>query len=125
MADDTVFIEGRSRDTAIALLKAAGDLGHPLDVVRTTLNGYYAPADVAKAYEDGVEYTPAEKSKPAAEDEAEAPTEESPAEEQADEVEQPSKKASTEAWAAYAETKGYDPARGLTRKELIAEYGQS
>ena len=124
MSDDKVFIQGRNRDTALAILAAAGELGYPLDVVRTTLNGYYAPAAVVKKYEAGVEYTPAKEAAPEPAAEATEAVEAEVVEAEA-EVEQPSKKASTEAWVAYAETKGYDPARGLTRKELIDEYGQS
>lgn len=153
MADnENVFIEGRSRDKAIALLAAAKEAGHPLDVVRTTRNGYTAPADVAKIYEDGVDYEPAdivgtpaptgevapdsgnqtEAEKAAAEAEGEAEsdvTAESEAETEAETevaaVEEPAKNASTEKWAEYAATKGYDTERGLTRDELIAEYGQN
>lgn len=124
---DTVFVAGRGREKAIALLAIAGELGYEPGVVRTTLNGYNVPADVAKKFDASVEYEPAPEKPiaPAVVVLPDAPLpEETEAEEDADD-EIPAKNASLEAWIAYAETKGYDTARGLTRNDLIDEYGQN
>lgn len=119
----TAFVAGRGREKAIALLAIAAELELPADVVRTTRNGYTVPVEVAKKFDETVDYEPASE---APEEEApeagEAPAEEA---EEVAEAEEPAKNASLEAWVAYAEKKGYDTARGLTRNDLIEEYGQN
>lgn len=49
------LIVGRgSRETAIALLKAADDVGAPVESVRTVMDGFVVPSEVADKYEESV-----------------------------------------------------------------------
>jgi hypothetical protein len=128
---DAVFVEGRGREKAMALLAIAAELKLPLDVVRTTLNGYMVPADVAKKFDAGTSYVPAKVEAKVDAPSAPKATAETEAEDkpalvaEKSEAEQPAKNASLEAWISYAKTTGYDKKRALTRNELVAEYGQN
>lgn len=50
MKDDEVFVAGRSRETARALLDAAEAVGAEAGVVRTQQDGYIVPEEVAAKY---------------------------------------------------------------------------
>lgn len=130
-----VFIAGRSRERAAALLDIAKELGLEPQSVLAVRNGYHVAPAIAEFYTDGAvteaEVTEApvvvaEVVEVDAEVEFEVEVEETEAEIEAEapEVEKPKGNASLEAWTAYAITKGYDPSRELTRNELVEEYGQ-
>lgn len=56
--DGQVLVPGRSRETAAALLKVAGD---DAASVRTSAEGYLVPEKVAKAYEASLKKSSAKK----------------------------------------------------------------
>lgn len=70
LADGEAFVQGRSRDTAEALVTAAAELGLK-GSVKTTYDGYRAPAEVVEAAgfsastESSVPENPADHSDPA------------------------------------------------------------
>lgn len=70
LADGEAFVQGRSKDTAAALVTAAADLGLK-GSVKTTYDGYRAPVEVveaagfATATESSVPENPADHSDPA------------------------------------------------------------
>lgn len=149
------LIVGRgSRETAIALLKAADDVGAPVESVRTVMDGFVVPSEVADKYEESV--AEAERNEVRRfEEDAEQPTNvrqsntepvtdseianvglensgDTTAEaavasrEQGDKgADVPAKSASKGDWEAYAVSQGYDTEEGLTKDQLIERYGAS
>jgi hypothetical protein len=121
------LIVGRGdRDTAVALLKAADDTGHPVESVRTVMDGFVVPAEVADKYEEAVaaksrkevrRFESAEEASGEAADESEGEGDEG--------AEVPAKSASKGDWEAYAVSQGYDAEEGLTKDQLIERYGVS
>jgi hypothetical protein len=121
------LIVGRGdRDTAVALLKAADDTGHPVESVRTVMDGFVVPAEVADKYEEAVaaksrkevrRFESAEEASGEAADESEGEGDEG--------AEVPAKSASKGDWEAYAASQGYDAEEGLTKDQLIERYGVS
>lgn len=128
---DIVFVAGRSRERAQALLAAADKIGADRTTVRAIQNGYNVPRAIAEEYlGEKLVDAPAESAPEAPEAPAEEPTEDVPdggddVEDEAEEVEKPRGNASLQAWVDFAVTQGYDPSRGLTRNELVEEYGQN
>jgi hypothetical protein len=138
MADnDIVFVAGRSRDRAQALLAAADKIGADRTRVRAIQNGYHVPREIAEEFlgkklkDEKAPSAPEEQKAPEAPEEApEEPAADVPdggddVEDEAEEIEQPRGNASLQAWIDFAVTLGYDPSRGLTRNELVEEYGQN
>ena len=121
------LIVGRGdRDTAVALLKAADDTGYPVESVRTVMDGFVVPAEVADKYEEAVaaksrkevrRFESAEEASGEAADESEGEGDEG--------AEVPAKSASKGDWEAYAVSQGYDAEEGLTKDQLIERYGVS
>jgi hypothetical protein len=60
MSNETVVIEGRSRDNATLLIAAAREIGVDETLIRTTTSGYIVPKEVAEvAFPDKAEDKPA------------------------------------------------------------------
>lgn len=142
------LVVGRGRrETAIALLKAADDTGHPVESVRTVMDGFLVPAEVADAYEEAVaekerqevrrfQEQSAEEAAAGIDDAGEAA--EQPAETgeetvgstgitetEAETVKVPAKSADKPTWVEFAKTQGYDESEDLTKDQLIERYGAS
>lgn len=50
--NETTFVKGRGKKTALILLTAAAQLEHEKYVVQAQLGGYKVPTDVAERYEE-------------------------------------------------------------------------
>jgi hypothetical protein len=138
------FVEGRSRAKSIELLRIADELGfEPSEVrARALPAGYTVPNEVAQKFESGAQGADLEEqnaeevaagSPTTPPETADAGTPASLALENAaiedaspDAHDEPKENASTQVWADWAQkTKGYDPAEGLSRKELIERYSST
>lgn len=111
------FVAGRSRDRARLLLDAAAELGLTATVVRTQVDGYIVPSEVADLVANAAAGEAADEVEVVIEPDS------APAEQGAT---QPAKNGSKAAWAEWAAaTQGYDPEEDLSRDALIDRYGGS
>jgi hypothetical protein len=132
MRDGYGFIAGRSAKNARAALDAADAAGVDQREVEAVDGGYEVPIAVLDAYEKATGVSGA-KSNAETKPDAVKAKEDTTGDDTSDtnepsEPEEPPRAGAgsgTEAWTEWAqEVHGYDPAEGLSRKELIERYGE-